>query len=91
MVRNLGEVLDRRRDSAGGAGRASAAAGFAVALALLAGGAAAATGHLYPWLGSHRAPGLGTMGVMYPEGAVDWIARNLPPARLWVYRRIAAS
>ena len=27
----------------------------------------------------------------YSVEPLDWIARNLPPARLWVYRRIAAS
>jgi tetratricopeptide (TPR) repeat protein len=81
LVRNLNAWLDAHAEEAQPRAprRLARLAAPALCAALLLLAADAASGRFFERLGSLRLPGLRPMATLYPEGAVDWIARHRPP------------
>jgi tetratricopeptide (TPR) repeat protein len=75
LVLNANDLLDRRPLPARARGALAAVVGAALVLLTVD----VATGRFWDRIGSLREPGLGVSEIFYPEGAVEWIARERPP------------
>ncbi len=74
LARNLNEYFDRHPVPA----RALDAAGAVAALALALLATDVASGRFFDRVGSLRESGLGVVELLYPSGALEWVARESP-------------
>jgi tetratricopeptide (TPR) repeat protein len=81
FVRNLNEFLDRHPLHP----RLLQAMSAVVVLAIVGLTIDVARGSMFSRLGTTREPGLGVSEAFFPVGAVDWIARERPPGRIFHY------
>ncbi len=80
LARNAAEWLDPRR---GLAPRLAGPAAASLVCLVLGLALAVGSGRWALWTASVREPGFGIMGRLYPVGATEWIARELPPGPIY--------